>query len=66
MGFFQFCLEFLFLNLKINNVLQLIPHSILKVYSILNEKILSSGLTHKAPPIICSRRQLEILPLFQN
>ena len=25
-----------------------------------------SGLTHKAPPIICSRRQFQISPLFQK
>ena len=25
-----------------------------------------SGLTHKAPPTICSRRQFQILPLFQK
>ena len=24
------------------------------------------SLTHKAPPIICSRRQFQVLPLFQN
>ena len=28
--------------------------------------IMDKDLTHKAPPIICSRRQFKILPLFQK
>ena len=32
----------------------------------LKEKNKVSVLTHKAPPIICSRRQFKILPLFQK
>ena len=39
---------------------ELLSHSQLK------HKNIPSILTHKAPPIICSRRQLQILPLFQK
>ena len=34
------------------------------MYQLLVRKIYA--FTHKAPPIICSRRQFQILPLFKN
>ena len=34
--------------------------------SVIQKKLVIGALTHKAPPIICSRRQLQIWPLFQK
>ena len=61
--------QFAFCHLHIYLYIYVYCHNndeLVRCLSYVNKPLTYLQLTHKAPPTICSRRQFQILPLFQK